>query len=424
MPTRNSFPLTLDVFSKEALLHLAVKSENCQLLDSNEHQNKYSKFNWLLGWGKIAELSSSVNSFAKLRAFQQAHQDWLLGHLAYSLKDEVENLTSRNIDKLNWPNLAFFVPETIIIKQANQFTCHSYHYQNEKELAADLRPLQLEPNTPPHPKFTASLKKEEYLNHIASLKEELQAGNIYEINFCQAWYAQEAINPLELFLELNRKHKAPFASFYRLNDKYLLCFSPERYLQKTGTSLISQPIKGTAPRSANISLDQQRKSGLLASEKERAENVMIVDLVRNDLSRTAAKASVQVEELFGLYSFKAVHQMISTISSTLSSQYDLSDVLKTTFPMGSMTGAPKISAMQLIDEHENFNRGLYSGSVGYINPQGDADFNVIIRSILYSSILEQAEVKVGGAITIHCQAEEEYQECLLKAEKVIAASND
>lgn len=423
MASRFSFPLSLDVFSKKILLTLAAKSKNCQLLDSNEHRDKYSKFNWLLGWGKTAEMQSSEDSFRKLQSFKDLHKDWLLGHLAYPLKDEVEDLVSRQKDYLNWPHLAFFVPETLIIEQGNSLTCHSYRYQNQAELAADLDSSELEPPYP-HPTFTASLSKEKYLGHIAALKEELQAGNIYEVNFCQAWYAEEEINPLELFLELNSKHKAPFTSFYRLEDKFLLCFSPERYLQKQGRKLISQPIKGTAPRSKNKEEDDQRKSGLLASEKERAENVMIVDLVRNDLSRTAAKASVKVEELFGLYSFNAVHQMISTISAELAPQFDLVDTLKTSFPMGSMTGAPKISAMQLIDEHENFNRGLYSGSVGYISPEGDADFNVIIRSILYSSTLKQAEVKVGGAITIHCEAEEEYQECLLKAEKVIASSND
>jgi len=423
MATRFSFPLLLDVFSKEALLAIAAKSENCQLLDSNGHQDKYSKFNWLLGWGKKAEMQSSQDSFDKLKSFKELHKDWLLGHLAYPLKDEVEDLGSRHKDGLNWPHLAFFVPETLIIEKENNLICYSYYYQNQTELAAGLTPSKLGTSSP-HPAFTANLSKEKYLSHITALKEELQAGNIYEINFCQAWYAQEVINPLKLFLELNSQHKAPFTSFYRLEDKYLLCFSPERYLQKKGSKLISQPIKGTAPRSKNKAEDEHRKAGLLASEKERAENVMIVDLVRNDLSRTAAKASVKVEELFGLYSFNAVHQMISTIGAELAPQYDLVDTLKTSFPMGSMTGAPKISAMQLIDQHENFNRGLYSGSVGYIDPEGDADFNVIIRSILYSSSLKRAEVKVGGAITIHCNAEEEYQECLLKAEKIIAYSND
>ncbi len=422
MTTRYTFPLDQDVFKQDELLQLAAKSEHCQLLDSNGYRDKYSQFNWLLGWGSKAALESSENSFAKLRAFKKEQEDWLLGHLAYPLKDEIENLHSRNCDILNWPHLAFFVPQTLIIAQESSVICQSYIYKNAAQLKAALS-INTLPPYPTHPKFEASLSKAQYLKHIAALKGELQAGNIYEINFCQAWYAQEEIDPFALFVALNQKHKAPFTSFYRWGDRYLLCFSPERYLQKKASKLISQPIKGTAPRAKSEKEDEARKQGLLASEKERAENVMIVDLVRNDLSRTAAKASVKVEELFGLYTFNAVHQMISTISSELAPQYDLIDALETSFPMGSMTGAPKISAMQLIDQHENFNRGLYSGSVGYISPTGDADFNVIIRSILYSSQLQKAEVKVGGAITIHCNAEEEYQECLLKAEKVIAASH-
>jgi para-aminobenzoate synthetase component 1 len=423
MARRSIFSLPKSLFTKERLLNLAAQSENCQLLDSNEHQDKYSQFNWLIGWGKKAGLSENTNAFPKLRSFQNLHKDWLLGHLSYSLKDEIEDLSSQHSDPFNWPHLAFFVPETIIIETQGELSCQSYKYKHSEELEADLNfgegPVKVK-----HPNFKACLTKEKYLNHIASLKEELQAGNIYEINFCQAWQAEGKINPVNLFLELNAQHKAPFSSFYRLDDRYLLCFSPERYLQKKGRKLISQPIKGTAARSKNKEEDAARKIGLLASEKERAENVMIVDLVRNDLSRTAAKASVKVDELFGLYTFNAVHQMISTISSQLHDKYDLPDVLETSFPMGSMTGAPKISAMKLIEAHENFNRGLYSGSVGYINPEGDADFNVIIRSIIYSEKSQLAEVKVGGAITIHCDAEEEYQECLLKAEKVIASSND
>tara|TARA_R110002050_G_scaffold147559_2_gene273398 strand:- start:3585 stop:4856 length:1272 start_codon:yes stop_codon:yes gene_type:complete len=423
MTTRYTFPLAKDIFQQDKLLQLAAKSKHCQLLDSNGYHDKYSQFSWLLGWGNKVALESSEQSFDKLRNFKEEQQDWLLGHLAYPLKDEIENLQSRNSDALNWPHLAFFVPETLIIAQEDSLICQSYLYQNTEQLSAALQDYKIARYST-HPKFKASLSKAKYLKHIANLKDELQAGNIYEINFCQAWYAEEEIDPLALFLELNHKHKAPFTSFYRWEDRYLLCFSPERYLQKQGSKLISQPIKGTAPRAKSEKEDEARKQGLLASEKERAENVMIVDLVRNDLSRTAAKASVKVEELFGLYTFNAVHQMISTISAELADKYDLIDALKTSFPMGSMTGAPKISAMQLIDQHENFNRGLYSGSVGYINPNGDADFNVIIRSILYSARLKRAEVKVGGAITIHCNAEEEYRECLLKAEKVIASSHD
>lgn len=418
MTKRHSFPLSSLALNKKQLLSLAADAKHCQLLDSNQHRDQYSQFDWMLGWGAHVQLECHDNSFMQLRNFCAENRDWLLGHLSYSLKDEVEQLNSRHSDPQNWPKLGFFVPETLVIANEEKLVCYSYCYASEQELKADLKTKTAKQSLS-KPQFQAKLSKSEYLSHVNALKAELQAGNIYEVNFCQAWYAEEIIEPLHLFESLNAKHAAPFSSFYRWDDRYLLCFSPERYLQKRGNKVISQPIKGTAARAKNKEEDQKRKDGLLQSEKERAENVMIVDLVRNDLSRTAAPASVKVEELFGLYSFNAVHQMISTISSRLNEKYDLIDLLATTFPMGSMTGAPKISAMKLIDAHEDFNRGLYSGSVGYISPEGDCDFNVIIRSILYNESLKLAEVKVGGAITIHCNAEEEYQECLLKAEKVI-----
>ena len=191
--------------------------------------------------------------------------------------------------------------------------------------------------------------------------------------------------------------------------------SPERYLKKVGNQLISQPIKGTARRFADAVLDAQAKEQLSTDPKERSENIMIVDLVRNDLSRTAAKGSVQVEELCAIYSFEQVHQMISTITSEMLPEYKAVDALQTTFPMGSMTGAPKISAMQIIEQLEETKRGLYSGAVGYFTPEGDFDFNVVIRSILYNEQNQYVSFSVGSAITALSVPENEYEECLVKA---------
>ena len=155
------------------------------------------------------------------------------------------------------------------------------------------------------------------------------------------------------------------------------------------------------------------------SEKDKSENVMITDLVRNDLSKTAQKSSVKVEELFGVYSFERVHQMITTISSVIDKKYDFIDLLESCFPMGSMTGAPKLKAMQLIEEYETTKRSIYSGAFGYISPYQDFDFNVVIRSILYDKISSYISVLVGGAITINSDEEQEYEECLIKAQALI-----
>tara|TARA_Y100001934_G_C12306671_1_gene752797 strand:- start:821 stop:1717 length:897 start_codon:yes stop_codon:yes gene_type:complete len=295
----------------------------------------------------------------------------------------------------------------------------SWQYANAEALEADLS-LEAVQESFPKLNFVGQTSREVYLQDIQSLKRELQYGNIYEINYCTLFEARGPMRPLQRFRELNEKHQAPFSAYYRDKQRHLLCFSPERYLRMKGDELISQPIKGTAARAQDPVRDQEQKAHLLSSEKERAENVMIVDLVRNDLSRTARTNSVSVPELFGLYSFNAVHQMISTVRSELDSdRYTLEDALHYSFPMGSMTGAPKVSAMQLIDRHEHFRRGLYSGALGYIDPEGNFDFNVVIRSIAYDAEQEYAQVAVGSAITIHCDAEAEYAECLLKAEKLI-----
>ena len=215
----------------------------------------------------------------------------------------------------------------------------------------------------------------------------------------------------------------PFASFYKQNQNVLMGASPERYLCKRGDKLYSQPIKGTYRRGKNPEEDKQLKTALRDDLKEQTENVMIVDLVRNDLSRTAAKSSVKVEELFGMYTFPQVHQLISTVSSTLKSDVHFTEAIRCSYPMGSMTGAPKISAMKLIDQYEKTKRELYSGSVGYIDPYGNFDFNVVIRSLLYDTQKQYLSLTVGGAITNQSDAEKEYEECLLKAKAIFEQQN-
>lgn len=245
-------------------------------------------------------------------------------------------------------------------------------------------------------------------------------GDIYEANFCQEFYAENAvINPLERYLKLNAISSPPFAVFLKLTDLYLLSASPERFIRKQDNKIISQPIKGTARRATDKDVDRKLAQALESDPKERSENIMITDLVRNDLSRTATHNSVQVEELCKLHTFKQVHQLITTVTSEVSERTSFVDVLKTTFPMGSMTGAPKESAMNIIEQLEETKRGLYSGTVGYITPNGDADFNVVIRSILYNSSNNYLSFSVGSAITIKSIPEKEFEECLLKAKAML-----
>jgi len=176
-----------------------------------------------------------------------------------------------------------------------------------------------------------------------------------------------------------------------------------------------QGIKGTAKRSQVEKEDQELIQNLRNDQKERSENIMIVDLVRNDLSKTATKGSVEVKELCKVYTFRQVHQMISTVVSKVDSKTSPVDIICSTFPMGSMTGAPKISAMEIIENLEASKRGLYSGAIGYITPKGDFDFNVVIRSILYNEKKQYISYTVGGAITAKSDPDKEYEECLIKA---------
>ncbi|HSN49504.1 MAG TPA: anthranilate synthase component I family protein, partial [Flavobacterium sp.] len=259
------------------------------------------------------------------------------------------------------------------------------------------------------------ISKVDYLKKASKILEHIHRGDIYEANFCMEFFAENAIiNPLEKFLKLNEISKSPLAVYFKNNKQFLLSASPERYLKKVGELIISQPIKGTAKRFPDPIEDENSKNQLATDPKERAENIMVSDLVRNDLSRTAQKGSVQVEELCGIYSFEQVHQMISTITSKLDNQHAPIDVIKTTFPMGSMTGTPKVSVLKIIEELEETKRGLYSGAVGYFTPNGDFDFNVVIRSILYDQEKKYASFSVGSAITSLSNPESEYEECLLK----------
>lgn len=420
MIPRHRFALQNGVAFQAQIENWAQGDPHNLILNSHQHTDPYGSYDWIIAWGKHALFKAPRdNPFKALEAFRKEHQDWLFGHLSFDLKNDIEDLESRHPDLMEWANLQFFVPEHVVYQRGEHCFVESLSIEDEerflKRLPKDFREEASEPLA-----FKAQISRATYLQDIEALKAELQYGNIYEINYCTLFEAQGQMPAFQRFRELNQKHQAPFAAYYRDEERHLLCFSPERYLRKKGLEIISQPIKGTAARHPDAQRDQEQKAHLLSSEKERAENVMIVDLVRNDLSRTAKKNSVSVSELFGLYSFKAVHQMISTVRSELdSSMYSPEDAIEHSFPMGSMTGAPKLSALKLIDKHEHFRRGLYSGSVGYFDPKGNFDFNVVIRSIQYHERKEIAQVAVGSAITIHCDPSAEYEECLLKAEKLI-----
>ena len=405
---------------KEQLLYWAQQFREVAFLDSNSYPQAYSSYDCMLAVDAFTLLQTDYhNAFEDLKQYQQTTKDWLFGYLSYDLKNDSERLQSNNFDGLDFPDLFFFQPKKIFLLKGNQLETRYLHLCDDElqEDYQDITTIVPQQSTASDSVMVqARIDQKEYLEQVQKMEEYIHKGDIYEANFCMEFYAENAtIQPLEKFQKLNAISQPPFAVFLKNNQQYLLSATPERYLRKEGEDLISQPIKGTAKRYEDPVADEKAKDDLASNPKERAENIMITDLVRNDLSRTAQKGSVQVEELCGIYSFMQVHQMISTITSKMDEKYAVIDVLRLTFPMGSMTGAPKISAMKIIEELEATKRGLYSGAVGYFTPEGDFDFNVVIRSILYNQKKQYLSFSVGSAITALSVPEQEYEECLLKA---------
>ncbi len=410
---------------KLKLLNWSQQFDDIVWLDSNNHNSKYSKYDCILAVDALTSIQTDYeNAFDKLREYQSSTNDWIFGYLTYDLKNAVEDLQSNNFDGLEFPDLYFFQPKKLFFIKGHKVIVKYLNFL-EDELEDDLKNISSDENcllehsrkVSDNPiKIKLRIHKDEYFNKVTNILNHIHRGDIYEANFCQEFYAENTcINPLETYNKLNTISNPPFATFLKCGDNYLLSASPERYLKKKGSTVISQPIKGTAKRSEDREEDIALKYRLSIDEKERSENIMIVDLVRNDLSRTAKKGSVKVKELCKIYTFDQVHQMISTVESKVKKSINPIDIIETTFPMGSMTGAPKISAMQIIEQLEETKRGLYSGAVGYISPKGNFDFNVVIRSILYNASKNYISYSVGGAITAKSNPLNEYEECLIKA---------
>ena len=269
------------------------------------------------------------------------------------------------------------------------------------------------------------MSRDEYIHRLKQVKEHIHRGDCYEINFCQSFFAKQVnIDAVYFYHKLTSLSPNPFSAFYRINERYCMCASPERFLRKNGNVVISQPIKGTSKRVlSDMLLDEANKQYLVHSPKERSENVMIVDLVRNDLSKVCMEGSVHVSELFAVYSFPQVHQLISTVKGKVDEEVDWTDIIKACFPMGSMTGAPKKKVLELINRYEEIPRGIFSGSIGYVTPDRDFDFNVVIRSLMYDASKQLINFKAGGGITFNSDADKEYEESLLKAEAIMHVLN-
>lgn len=415
-------PNELAVFKRKALQWAADFPVIC-CLDSNEYQHDpYSSYQFLLAIGAQSEIiSTGHGDFDRLKDFLQSEKEWAFGFFGYDMKNQIESLHSDNPDKAGLPELYFFKPIHLIYVSGDKIMLKTSTEINPKEIIESIRSQEIHgSDIIPGMAVQNRMDESYYIETFEKIRNHIRDGDIYELNFCQEYFIENCnLDPFNLYTQFNAIGKTPFAAFLKWEDKFLISQSPERFLKKDGHRIVSQPIKGTIKRGSDPEEDSRLKDQLYNDSKERAENVMIVDLVRNDLAKTSITGSVEVEELFGIYTFPSVHQMISTVVSTMDPGFHPVDVIKNAFPMGSMTGAPKIRAMQLIEEYELTKRGLYSGAVGYFTPDLDFDFNVVIRSILYNQGSDYLSFHAGGAITWDSSADQEYRECRLKAKQMI-----
>jgi para-aminobenzoate synthetase component I len=403
---------------KEKVLNWAQQFNTFCFLDNHQYHIRPHTQECLLAAGTKGK-SYTGSGISDLQKYIDEKKDrWLFGHLNYDLKNELEYLSSNHKDNIQFPEIFFFEPSVLISLNEKEIRIEA---DNAGKIFNDISstnlPVTVEERASNIP-IKNRIQKEEYLSVISKLKQHILRGDCYEINFCQEFFSAAVdIDPLTAYKKLTDISPNPFSALYKLQDKWLICASPERFLKKEGTKILSQPIKGTSKRipGNNIS-DRKSKEELLHSNKDRSENVMVVDLVRNDLSKVCEEGTVKVDELFGIYSFPQVHQMISTISGKLKKDISFSEIIRAAFPMGSMTGAPKKRVMELIEQYEKTKRGIFSGAVGYISPDGDFDFNVVIRSIMYNSSSGYLSFQTGSAITFYSDPEKEWEECLLKAE--------
>ena len=390
------------------------------LLDDSANNGWQQKTLAAFGARRALQLRAD-DAIETIHSFVADANDYVFGHIGYNLKESIEGVRCAHPDTDGFPAALLFVPDIVIridervhigyLEETDlqSFTEHADRVNSSQDPAAQSE-------------WIHRTSRDRYLQQAHSILKRIHRGDIYEINYCMEFYRNRfTIDPVATYHALKEVTLAPYGGLYRCAQSWLICGSPELYLRKTGVELISRPIKGTRRRGISVQEDETLRNELQHDAKERSENVMIVDLVRNDLSRIAARGSVRVADLFGVTSFKTVHQMSSTVVCELKPALSFGDILRATFPMGSMTGAPKISAMRIAEEHEDQSRGIYSGAIGYITPEGDFEFNVVIRSILWNADSGYLSVKAGSALTSRCVPEQEYEECLLKAAAMMKA---
>ncbi len=419
--TNCTYTITHFAETKEKVLNWIQRFSTFCFLDNHQYQVPPHSEECLLAAGIRRSITISRGAaLGPLQSFIDEKKGWVFGHLGYDLKNEMEDLHSANPDETGFPDLFFFEPEILIRLSTTGIQIEADDPARifaEISAAVPGKPAVQQPVS-----IRQRFTRQEYLEVLEKLKQHILRGDCYEINFCQEFYARNAfIDPVSVYKKLSAVSPNPFSALYRAGDQWLICASPERFLCKQGNRILSQPIKGTSRRELqNEQLDRESRDALLSSSKDRSENVMVVDIVRNDLAKVCEEGTIKVDELFGVYSFPQVHQMISTVSGQLKKDLSFTEIIRATFPMGSMTGAPKKRVMELIETYEKTRRGIFSGALGYLDPDRDFDLNVVIRSIMYNSATHYLSFQAGSGITWYSEAENEWEECLLKAEAIEA----
>ncbi len=411
----------IEAIAVEQLLAAAIHWPCAALLHSGDQRDPYGEYDWLFAVGNHSHIQDQADLLAFDRWLESHPEAFRFGVLSYDLRLQLEHLPDQHQQEQLLPDVAFFKADVVVSCKNGVIR---WERGSSEQLWGTSAPDALEPQSVSWT-FRTGMERKQYLKAFEAVQELLQQGELYEMNLCRPFWSElpnEVAQQTErLFLHMLRTNPAMQSGYFRCGDNVVISSSPERFLQRKGKQLLSEPIKGTAARHSDPKEDHNRKEQLRNNAKERSENVMIVDLVRNDLSRLCKAGSVVVDELFAIRTLAKVHQMVSIVRGQLEAEVPFSKILEATYPMGSMTGAPKVAAMREIDHLEVFRRGWYSGSLGYFSPHNTFDFNVLIRSLAMNRNKGLALVGAGGAITIQSEAEAEFHETELKAISTIEA---
>lgn len=368
--------------------------------------------------GNFGNTFFAGNKSIELKEFWNSSASFFkVGIIGYDFKNCLEKLQSSNHSFLDLPETCFFKPELLIQIEKDQVFSKT---ELPLEFWNSIERIELPQSPNLACRWSPQISKEKYIESVETIKNLIVEGETYEMNFCQAFSGEfESWDPIAAYFRLNEISPMPFSALFKAEEKWIVSASPERFIKKTGSQIIAQPIKGTIRRGTTEEEDFENKNKLSNSEKEKAENLMITDLMRNDLSKVSKTGTVKVDELFGIYPLPRVFQMISTISSKLKADVTFEEIIQATFPMGSMTGAPKIRTMELIEELESFKREWFSGALGWIDEDGDFDFSVVIRSIIADLNAKKLYFGVGSAVTFDADPVQEFEECQLKAQAIV-----